>query len=62
MTLPYEEKNALIATERFLLSISNSAIIKRIPANVRDDAWLLLRHFPTKRRTEEIFKTLEEGK
>jgi len=47
MTLPYERKNAVVNTERFLLDLSNPRITKRIPKEIRDRARSLLRHYPT---------------
>jgi hypothetical protein len=47
MTLPYERRNAVTNTERFLLDLSNPRITKRIPKEIRDRARSLLRHYPT---------------
>ena len=47
MTLPYERKNAVVNTERFLLDLSNPRITKRIPKEIRDRARSLLKHYPT---------------
>jgi hypothetical protein len=47
MTLPYERKNAVVNTERFLLDLSNPRITKGIPKEIRDRARSLLRHYPT---------------
>jgi hypothetical protein len=47
MTLPYERKNAVVNTERFLLDLSNPRITPRIPKEIRDRARSLLKHYPT---------------
>lgn len=49
MTLPYERTRTLINTYDFLLRLSSPYSkhgIKRIPAEVRREARLLMKHFP----------------
>jgi hypothetical protein len=47
MTLPYERKNAVLNTQRFLLDLSNPRITPRIPKEIRDRARSLLKHYPS---------------
>ena len=53
MTLPYERKNAVLNTQRFLLDLSNPRITPRIPKEIRDRARSLLKHYPTDLYMEE---------
>ena len=53
MTLPYERKQAIKNTERFLLDLSNPRITPRIPKEIRDRARGLLKHYPTDLYMEE---------
>jgi len=46
MTLPYERHRAVINTREFLVQLCCGEI-KRIPAEVRDQARRLLRHYPS---------------
>jgi len=46
MTLPYERKNAVKWTQRFLLDLSNPRITPRVPKDIRERARSLLRHYP----------------
>jgi hypothetical protein len=46
MTLPYERHRAVINTREFLVQLCCGEI-KRIPAEVRDRARRLLRHYPS---------------
>lgn len=46
MTLPYERKNAVKWTQRFLLDLSNPRITPRVPKEIRERARSLLRHYP----------------
>ena len=48
MTLPIERTNAVLRTERFLIDLMDSKKYPRVPANVREEARRLLRHYPTK--------------
>ena len=53
MTLPYERKNAVLNTQRFLLDLSNPRITPRIPKEIRDRARSLLKHYPSEYYMEE---------
>ena len=46
MTLPYERYNAVKRTEEFLKELSDPRVTKRIPLEVRKQAYYLLKHFP----------------
>lgn len=48
MTLPIERTNAVLRTERFLIDLMDPKKYPRVPANVREEARRLLRHYPTK--------------
>lgn len=47
MTMPYERKNAVLNTQRFLLDLSNPRITPRVPKEIRDRARSLLKHYPS---------------
>lgn len=53
MTLPYERKNAVNYTRRFLLDLSNPRITPRIPKTIRDQARGLLKHYPLEIEMDE---------
>ena len=46
MTLPYERYNAIKWTEKFLLSLCDPKETPRVPKNIRERAYSLLRHYP----------------
>lgn len=49
MTLPAERTRSVLAARRFLLRLANSRAddgIKKIPSSVREEARVILRHFP----------------
>ena len=47
MTLPYERKNAVTQTEKFLLELCNPKLTPKIPSQIRARARSLLRHYPS---------------
>jgi len=57
MTLPYERKNAVLRTQRFLLDLSNPRITPRVPKEIREIARGLLKHYPSEFWMEEAGKT-----
>jgi hypothetical protein len=47
MTVPVERTNAVIRTEKFLISLLDPKKTPRVPLSVRKDAKSLLRHYPS---------------
>jgi hypothetical protein len=47
MTLPDERYRAVVQAQEFLIALSDSNIIKRIPKDVRQRARGILRHYPS---------------
>jgi hypothetical protein len=47
MTVPIERTNAVIRTEKFLISLLDPKKTPRVPLSVRRDAKSLLRHYPS---------------
>lgn len=63
MTLPIERTNAVKRTERFLIDLQDAKKYPKVPANVREEARRLLRHYPTKYDLvymEDSFQPLDE--
>lgn len=56
MTLKYEMEDTVIRTGDFLLSLTRKEVTPRIPADIRDTARRLLRHYPTRFDAKEIFR------
>lgn len=46
MTTPSERTASVIAVERFLFDLVNPIKTKRVPKEIRDMAYRLLRHYP----------------
>ena len=46
MTLPYERYNSIKWTEQFLLELCDPKKTPRVPRDVRQRAYALLRHYP----------------
>jgi hypothetical protein len=46
MTLPDERYRAIIYTKNFLQDLLNPKITPKVPKNIRQRAYSLLRHFP----------------
>lgn len=46
MTLPEQRTRSVIAAKKFLIRLSTSKGIKGIPKSVREEARLILRHYP----------------
>ena len=62
MTTPDERTKAVLRVERFLMDLCNPKKYPRIPKAVREEAWRLLKHYPTKYNMvyiEESFEPLE---
>lgn len=47
MTMPNERTRSIFAAKRFLQSLLNPAETKRIPKEIRLQAYSVLRHFPS---------------
>ena len=47
MTTPSERTNAVLNTEKFLLSLLQPPLTPRVPKDVREQDRRLLRHFPS---------------
>ena len=47
MTVPVERTNAVIYTEAFLRDLINPKVTPRIPKAIREQAYRLLRHYPS---------------
>lgn len=47
MTMPSERTRAVNHTREFLYSLLDPKVTPRIPKYIRDEAYRLLRHFPT---------------
>ena len=59
MTLPVERTNAVLRTEKFLLSLCDPKKTPRVPKAVREEARRLLKHYPSEYdmdHPEERFK------
>lgn len=48
MTLPYERSRAVVRTEEFLRRLINPKLTPGISRDVRDEALILLRHYPSR--------------
>jgi hypothetical protein len=46
MTTPFERTRAVIQTRELLKSLQDPGETPRIPRWLRDEAWVLLRHYP----------------
>ena len=55
MTLPKERKNAVLRTEKFLVSLCDPKQTPRVPSSVRTKARRLLKHYPTEYHVDQIF-------
>lgn len=55
MTLPVEEHAAIDRTYDFLLDLLNRDKTPKVPLVIRRQALALLRHYPGKSRTEDLF-------
>ena len=53
MTLPVEKANALINAGRFLATLTQPSLMKRIPRDIRRQAGSRRRHFPTEWEIKE---------
>ena len=63
MTTPDERTKAVLRVERFLMDLCNHKKYPRIPKAVREEAWHLLKHYPTQYNMtyiEESFQPLEK--
>ena len=47
MTVPVERTNAVINTEMFLRDLLNPKVTPRVPKAIREQAYRLLRHYPS---------------
>ena len=47
MTTPSERTRAVILTESFLLTLTNPKLSPKIPKGIREQAKMLLRHYPS---------------
>ena len=47
MTLPYERYTAVKWTEKFLVDLCNPKKTPRVPKDIRQRAYSLLRHYPS---------------
>ena len=47
MTLPDERYRAVLQAQEFLIALSDSAITKRVPKELRQRARGILRHYPS---------------
>ena len=61
MTLPSEEKWALINTKAFLRKLLNPKETPRIPRYIRDEAYRCLKHFPFEHRIDTYFYEDSDG-
>ncbi len=53
MTLPYERKNAVKRTEKFLTDLLDPKVTPRVPKEIRKQASSCLRHYPREYDMEE---------
>ena len=56
MTLPYQEHNSLLATREFLILLSNQEKFPDLDQKIIDNAYYLLKHFPTRTRLDELYE------
>jgi hypothetical protein len=56
MTLPYQEHNSLLATREFLILLSNQERFPNLDQKIVDNAYYLLKHFPTRTRLDELYE------
>lgn len=54
MTLPDERYRAVIRAEVFLRRLSNPALTKRVPKEIREEARNILRHYPNTWDMEKV--------
>lgn len=47
MTTPFERKRAVTQTREFLQDLLNPAVTPRVSQKIREQAFVLLRHYPT---------------
>lgn len=60
MTLPYQEKYALLEAEKFLTSLIDPKKTPRIPKKYRLEAHRVLRHYPYKGTIEKLYKDIDK--
>lgn len=48
MTLPKERANSLLATRQFLFDLLNPKATPKVPKSIREKAYRLLKHYPSK--------------
>jgi hypothetical protein len=53
VTLPYERKNAVKRTEKFLTDLLDPKVTPRVPKEIRKHASSCLRHYPREYDMEE---------
>jgi hypothetical protein len=47
MTLPYERRNAVLNTEKFLIELLDPKATPKVPSEIRKRASSLLKHYPS---------------
>jgi len=62
MTLPYEERDAIIWTESFMMELIDPKKTPRVPSEIRRRAYRLLRHFPCKSRIRRLYEVDENDR
>lgn len=60
MTVPRERTNAVIFTKTFLLELIDPKRTPRVPKAIRQEAYRLLRHYPSQPEME-IISAREDG-
>lgn len=55
MTLPNQERVALLNTTKFLYELLDPSKTPNVPKNIRENARICLKHFPPPIRIDEIY-------
>lgn len=56
MTLPSQEKNALLEAHDFLVRLLRPQETPRVPLRLRKEARQILRHYPYRQQIEEFYE------
>ena len=57
MTLPDERYRAVLQAQEFLIALSDPALIKRVPKEIRQRARGILRHYPSSWDLDQASRT-----
>lgn len=56
MTLPHEEKNAILLAKDFLMKLLDPKETPRVPRDVREYARRVLRHYPGEWQVNRLYR------